>query len=131
MVCAADHLVIPAMADGDDAAAPGLGLFHIARHPVVGAVPRSERDYRHALVDERDGPVLHLTGGIALGVDIGDLLELERALERDRVLDPAAEVEEALACRQVAGERADGSVGGPRPPPQAPGPPPPRGEAPG
>jgi hypothetical protein len=35
------------------------------------------------LADERDGAVLHLGGGIALGVDVGDFLQLERAFERD------------------------------------------------
>jgi hypothetical protein len=37
--------------------------------------------------------VLHLAGGVALGVDVRDLLELERALERDRELRAAAEEE--------------------------------------
>jgi hypothetical protein len=41
-------------------------------------------DHRHQLVDQRDRAVLHLPGGIALGVDVGDLLQLKRALERDR-----------------------------------------------
>src|SRR5207247_5665899 len=41
-----------------------------------------------------DGSVLHLRGGVALGVDVGDLLELERALERDREAHAAAQVEE-------------------------------------
>ena len=49
------------------------------------------------LVDERDRPVLHLAGRIALGVDVGDLLQLQRAFERDRVVDAAAEVEEVAA----------------------------------
>ena len=49
------------------------------------------------LVDERDGPVLHLAGRIALGVDVRDLLQLERAFERDRIVDAAAEVEK-VAC---------------------------------
>ena len=49
------------------------------------------RDDRHLLVDERDRPVLHLAGRIAFGVDVGDLLQLQRAFERDRVVDAAAE----------------------------------------
>ena len=47
-------------------------------------------DDRHVLVDEGDGPVLQLAGGIALGVDVGDLLELQRAFERERIACPAA-----------------------------------------
>ena len=49
------------------------------------------------LVDERDRAVLHLAGRIALGVDVRDLLQLQRAFERDRVVDAAAEVEEVGA----------------------------------
>ena len=56
------------------------------------------RHHRHVLVDERDRPVLHLAGGIALGVDVGDLLELERAFERDRIVDAAAQEQEVGAA---------------------------------
>jgi hypothetical protein len=38
--------------------------------------------------------VLHLAGGVAFGVDVGDFLELERAFEGDGVVDAAAEEEE-------------------------------------
>ena len=44
-------------------------------------------------IDQGDRAVLHLGGGIALGVDIADLLELQRALQRDGIMDIAAEVE--------------------------------------
>ena len=43
--------------------------------------------------------MLHLAGGVALGVDVGDLLELQRALERDRVGEPAPEEQEVLELR--------------------------------
>ena len=38
--------------------------------------------------------MLDLAGGVAFGVDVGDLLEFERALEGDGVVDAAAEEEE-------------------------------------
>ncbi len=60
-------------------------------------IVRRDRHDRHLLVDERDRTVLHLAGRVALGVDVGDLLQLERALERDRIVDPAAEIEEVAA----------------------------------
>ena len=40
------------------------------------------------------GAVLHLAGGVAFGVDVGDLLELEGAFEGDGIVDAAAEEEE-------------------------------------
>jgi poly(3-hydroxybutyrate) depolymerase len=45
--------------------------------------------------------VLHLARRVALGVEVADLLELERAFQRDRVVDPPAQVEEV----SVPGER--------------------------
>ena len=38
--------------------------------------------------------MLHLTGRVRLGRDVRDLLQLQRALERDRQADVAAEEEE-------------------------------------
>ena len=43
-----------------------------------------EHDHGQVLIDQRVGAVLHLAGGIAFGVDVGNFLELERAFERDR-----------------------------------------------
>ena len=36
------------------------------------------------LVEQRDRAVLHLAGGVGVGRDVGDLLQLQRALEADR-----------------------------------------------
>ena len=41
--------------------------------------------------------MLHLAGGIAFGVDVGNFLQLERAFERDRDMNAAAEEEEVRA----------------------------------
>ena len=91
------ELVVAARRERDDRAAARLHLLHVADHLLEHVIVRREGDDRHLLVDERDRPVLHLAGRIALGVDVGDLLQLERALERDRVVDAAAEVQEVGA----------------------------------
>ena len=94
--------------DGDDAAAAGgyfldVGecLFVLQDAAGVVGVLRGDADYWQRFVDEGVGAVLHLAGGVAFGVDVGDLLELERAFEGDGVVDASAEEEE------VAG-RAEG-----------------------
>ncbi len=47
--------------------------------------------------------MLHLAGGIPLGVDVRDLLQLQRAFERDRVVNaPAQEKEVAARVKAVA-----------------------------
>ena len=65
------------------------------------------RDDRHVLVDQRDGPVLHLAGRITLGVNVRDLLQLERAFERNRIVDAAAQVQEIRAVVEPRGEVLD------------------------
>ena len=62
-----------------------IRLF-VAQHRVGirSTIARRDHHHRQVLVDQRVGTVLHLAGGISLGVDVGDLLQLERAFERDR-----------------------------------------------
>jgi len=90
--------------DGDDAAAAGgdfldvaEGLFVLEDRAGVVGVLRGDADYGEGFVDEGVGAVLHLAGGVAFGVDVGDFLELERAFEGDGVVDAAAEEEEVAA----------------------------------
>ena len=54
---------------------------------------RYDDEHRLARLDERDRAVLQLTRREALGVDVGELLELQRALQRDGIADVAAEEE--------------------------------------
>ena len=62
---------------------------------------------RGALVDDRDRPVLELARGEALGVDVGQLLELERTLQRDGEPDVPAEEEDRVGVGQRAAQRPD------------------------
>ena len=96
-------LVVAFGGDGDDAAAAGgdflnvaRGFFRTCRTLESGSSGSlvAMHDDGEGLVDEGVGAVLHLAGGVAFGVDVGDLLELERAFEGDGVVDAAAEEEE-------------------------------------
>src|SRR5256885_884119 len=68
--------------NGDYARIAGATLHDIADELVVRRRPRRDRDERTLGVEQRDGPMLQLAGGVALGVDVAHLLELECALER-------------------------------------------------
>ena len=104
-------LVVAFGGDGDDAAAAGGDLLNVAEGlfvledagGVVG-VFGGDADYGEGLVDEGVGAVLHLAGGVAFGVDVGDLLELEGAFEGDGVVDAAAEEEEVVGGVEDFGE---------------------------
>ena len=74
------QLGVAACREGDDRSAARLGLLHVADHLLEHVIARRERDDGHLLVDERDRAVLHLAGGVAFGVDVGDFLQLQRAL---------------------------------------------------
>ena len=80
--------------DRDDRPAACLGFLHVADHLLEDVIVGRDGHHRHLLVDERDRSVLHLARRIAFGVDVGNLLQLQRALERDRVVDAAAEEQE-------------------------------------
>ena len=96
-------VVVALDGDGDDAAGAGGDLLNVAEGLLVledgggvGGVLGGDADDGEGLVDEGVGAVLHLAGGVAFGVDVGDLLELERAFEGDGVVDAAAEEEEVV-----------------------------------
>jgi hypothetical protein len=55
-----------------------------------------DADDGESFIDEGGGAALHLAGGVAFGVDVGDLPELECAFEGDGVVDSAAEEEEVI-----------------------------------
>ncbi len=67
----ASEIRMIAAAAGGDLLNVGYGLFE---QIVLGG----DHYDRHVLVDECDGTVLQLAGGITLGVDVGDLLKLKR-----------------------------------------------------
>jgi hypothetical protein len=54
------------------------------------------RHHRHLLGDQRERPMLQLARRIRLGVDVGDFLELQRAFQRDRIVQPTAEEQRVL-----------------------------------
>ncbi len=113
MVCSTRwrDLVVAFDGDGDDAAAAGgdllnvgEGLFVLEDAGGVVGVLGGDADDGEGLVDEGVGAVLHLAGGVAFGVDVGDLLELECAFEGDGVVDAAAEEEEVVGGVEELGE---------------------------
>ena len=101
------QLAVALVADGDDAAIAGPHLLEIAHHPVVRGITRVQCDHRKPVLEQRDRPVLHLAGGVALRVHVGELLELERALQRERIVDAAAQEQEVLVARELAGQLRD------------------------
>src|SRR5438874_2819345 len=95
---------IPLGHDRDHPAAAGLHLLHVGYDLLVDGVLRREEDDRHEIVDQGDRAVLHLGRGIALRLEVGNLLELEGALERHRKVVAPPEVEHLARPRDALGD---------------------------
>mmetsp|Transcript_36236 Transcript_36236/g.95523 ORF Transcript_36236/g.95523 Transcript_36236/m.95523 type:complete len:523 (-) Transcript_36236:461-2029(-) len=96
-VALAVEVRVPLVGDRDHRAVACEDLFDIRRElQVVRIRAGRDDDDRHEGVDEGDGAVLHLGRRVSLSVNIRDLLELERSLERHGEVEPAAEVEEVV-----------------------------------
>ncbi len=82
------------MIRNEDCAALASDHFVHVRHGFFeGHVTRRDHDDGKIFLDERDRPVFEFSGGIALGVNVGYFLELERALQR----------KPALSCARAGG----------------------------
>ena len=64
----------------------------------------SDADDGEGLVDEGVGAVLHLAGGVAFGVNVGDFFELECTFEGDGVVDAVAEEEKVVGGVEFGGD---------------------------
>ena len=74
----------------------------------IGVVDGGDHDERRAFGDEGVGAVLELAAGVAFGVEIGGLLELEGAFAGDGVVNAAAEEEEVLGFAVLVGDAVHG-----------------------
>ena len=92
---------------GQHLRAPGLHLHYVAHSLVEQRHVGGGGDDRRPLLDEGDGAVLQLAGGIGLRVDVGDLLELQAALQRQGVVQIAADEEDLVVTGQLPGGGTD------------------------
>ena len=82
----------------------------VADHLFVHFVLGGDEHHGHGVVDQRDGTVLHFSGGVALRVDVADFLQLQRALKGDGKLVSAPEVEGVVGRREFLGDVLNGSI---------------------
>ena len=64
----------------------------------------------NCLVDQRDRPMFQLAGCIALGVDVADFLELQRAFERQRIGRAATEIKHVCRLAELVRQRLDAGL---------------------
>ncbi len=96
-----------AMGEDVEPAAARLDFLHVGMQFFQQLVVGRDHDHRHLGVDQRQRTVLEFAGGVGLGVDVGNFLELQRALHRDRVVLAAAEEQRVLLVDEILGDRLD------------------------
>ena len=82
---------------------PGLGLLGIAEHLVEDGARDRDRDNGHPSIQKGNRAVLHLAGGVTLGMDVADFLELQRPLEGNRIVDSPSQEDHVLGVREQMG----------------------------
>ena len=93
--------------DRDDPALAGFDFLHRRNDLVQNFATRGKKDTRAVRADQGDGAVLHLGGRIALRVDIGNFLQLERPFQRDGKQRQAAEEKHIGVTGVPPGNRLD------------------------
>ena len=74
--------------------------FEFFDQRVVGC----DGNHRHVGVNQGQRAVFQFTGGVGLGVYVGDLLEFECAFQRNRKLIAATQKQRVLPCRRIVGQ---------------------------
>ena len=98
---------IPLGDQGQDRRVAGDDLVDVADHLVFGRAGGADGDHGKLIVEQGDGPVLQLAARCPFCVYVRDLLQLQRALERDRVAQPAAREHEVAVLAVFVGQLDD------------------------
>jgi len=94
------NVLVTASYDTQDRRISGAAFRHVAKHFVLPRAVVEHGNNRDVLFSKNDRPVFQSRGVIALGVDVGDLLTLERVFQRnrdaDRIVSPILETFRAV-----------------------------------
>ena len=82
-------------------AAAGVDFLHVGGEFFQEAVIGGDDHHRHVLVHQGQGAVFQLAGRIGLGVNVGNLLEFEGALQGDGIVEPPSQEEGMLLLREA------------------------------
>ena len=86
--------------DGYNPAFTRLYLLHIADYLVVFTLPGGYHDHREFVIYQGNGAVLHLGCRIALGVNIGYLLEFQGSFQGYRIIVSASHIDEIVGISE-------------------------------
>jgi hypothetical protein len=99
--------LVPLARDRDHPRSASADLLDVRQDLGVDVALGRDRDHRHTVLDERDRPVLELAGGIALGVNVRELLQLEGALQRGRIAGVTSDEQYIAGIADLLGDPSD------------------------
>ena len=99
-----DHFGFVPVGHDDDNTIAGSHLLHVAEDFLENPVASGQGHDRKIAIDESDRPMFHLACRVALGMDVGDLLELQCTLESDRIVETAPDVEKVPGVREATSQ---------------------------
>ena len=88
----------------DQFTATCANLHEIGFELLQQIIVRRHRDYGHIGINQRERSMLQLSGGIGLGMNVGNLLELQCAFHGDRVHGAAAKEQGVLLVGKSFGQ---------------------------
>ena len=94
----------PFRGDGQHRGPPGLHLHHVAHGLVKEGGIGPQGHHQRPRLDEGDGPVLQLSGGVGLRVDVADFLQLQGTLQTHGVIQVSSNEENAVVVEETGGE---------------------------
>ena len=109
------RLLIPLGDDAQNPCPPGAAFLDVADRLVLAGNIAGEGDHGRTGDEKGDGAVFQFGRMIALGMDVGDLLELERAFQRHRIHGAATDEEGMLLRGVLRGEFGNHRVLGDHP----------------
>lgn len=88
----------------------GAHLFDVRFQFFQQFVVRCHHDNRHIRVDQRQRTVFQLACRVGFRVDVGDLFQLQRAFQRDRVLIATTQEQSVVLIREIFSQRLNAFV---------------------
>ena len=88
-------------------AAACANFLHVGLYFFQQRVIWRDHNNRHTAVDQCKWPMLELSRRVGFGMNVRNFLEFERALKRDRVVQPAPQKKRVLFFRKSVSPRLD------------------------
>jgi hypothetical protein len=86
--------------------AAGAHFFNVGFQFFQQFVVRRHHDNRHIRINQRQRAVLQLACRIGFRVNIGDLFQLQRAFQRNRILIATAKEQRVMFVREIFSQRS-------------------------